>query len=89
MAPALRSTGGPVRLRAGGYTLSDTTNGFDTDRSLTAGAVTGVASVRIEDQGDDPAGQAGASFRSPRTLLAGAYTGLVIADYGEEAGALS
>ena len=82
------STLGPVVLPAGDYTLSDTTNGFNTDLTLTAGAVTDVASVALDDQGSAPASPSAASLQFPGTLLAGAWTDLVIADYGDEAGAL-
>ncbi len=79
---------GPVLLAAGDYTLDDTTNGFNTDLTLEAGAVTDVASIASQDTGDAPAAPSAASLQFPGTLLAGAWTDLVISLYGDEAGAL-
>lgn len=79
---------GPVLVPAGDYTMRDTTNGFDTDLTLDAGAFTDVASIAHQDQGSAPASPSGASLQFPGTVLAGTWTDLVIADYGDEAGAL-
>ena len=79
---------GPVLLPAGDYTLDDTTNGFKTDLTLDAGAVTDIASIASQDTGDAPAAPSAASLQFPGTLLAGAWTDLVIHLYGDEAGAL-